>query len=68
MRIQQFSGALALAALTTSYALDAQAGAFLMQEQSTKASGRSYAGEAAIAQDASTIFYNPAGMTELSGP
>ena len=60
---------LALAALAaSSYADSAQAGAFLMQEQSAKASGRSYAGEAAIAQDASTIFYNPAGMTELSGP
>lgn len=60
---------LALAALAaSSHADSAHAGAFLMQEQSAKASGRSYAGEAAIAQDASTIFYNPAGMTELSGP
>ncbi len=67
MRIHQVSGALALVALTTFCAIDAQAGAFLMQEQSAKASGRAFAGEAAIAEDASTIFYNPAGMTELSG-
>ncbi|HEY4134230.1 MAG TPA: outer membrane protein transport protein [Alphaproteobacteria bacterium] len=53
--------------MTTSYASDVRAGAFLMQEQSAKGSGRAFAGEAAIAEDASTIFSNPAGMTELSG-
>lgn len=37
----------------------------MLNENSTAASGRSYAGGAAIADDASTIFYNPAGMTEL---
>lgn len=58
---------LALAALTAACANEARAGAFLMQEQSAKASGRAFAGEAAIAEDASTAFYNPAGMTELSG-
>lgn len=67
MRITQFSGAMALAVIASSYAQDARAGAFLMQEQSAKASGRAFAGEAAIAEDASTIFYNPAGMTELAG-
>lgn len=44
---------------------EAHSSAFMLNEQSTSASGRSYAGGAAIADDASTIFYNPAGMTEL---
>jgi long-chain fatty acid transport protein len=44
---------------------EAHSGAFMLNEQSPAASGRSYAGGAAIADDASTIFYNPAGMTEL---
>lgn len=44
---------------------DAHSAAFMLNEQSPAASGRSYAGAAAAADDASTIFYNPAGMTEL---
>jgi long-chain fatty acid transport protein len=44
---------------------EARSAAFMLNEQSPSASGRSYAGSAAIADDASTIFYNPAGMTEL---
>lgn len=46
-------------------ASEAHSAAFMLNENSTTASGRSYAGGAAIAADASTIFYNPAGMTEL---
>lgn len=46
-------------------ASEAHSSAFMLNENSTAASGRSYAGGAAIADDASTIFYNPAGMTEL---
>ncbi len=44
---------------------EAHSAAFMLNEQSPSASARSYAGSAAIADDASTIFYNPAGMTEL---
>lgn len=47
---------------------EAHSAAFMLNEQSSSASGRSYAGSAAIADDASTIFYNPAGMTELKKP
>ncbi len=65
MNSKRYSQAFALLALSSLAATQAQAGAFLMQEQSAKASGRAFAGEAAIAEDASTIFYNPAGMTEL---
>jgi long-chain fatty acid transport protein len=45
----------------------ANAGGFFLQEQSVSASGRAFAGDAAAAEDASTIFYNPAGLTQLRG-
>jgi len=40
---------------------------FAIQEQSGSGLGNAFAGGAAIAQDASTIFINPAGMTLLEG-
>jgi len=46
----------------------AQAGGFYLQEQSVKGQGASNAGIGANPQDASTIFFNPAGLTDLSGP
>ena len=46
----------------------ANAAAFYIQEQSVSTLGSASAGSAALAEDASTIFFNPAGMTELSGP
>ncbi len=45
----------------------ALAGGFLLQEQSSREIGRAFSGAAASADDPSTIFYNPAGMTELPG-
>ena len=47
--------------LTTS--ASAQAAGFALIEQSASGMGNAYAGGAAIAEDASTIFFNPAGMT-----
>ncbi|BCL37732.1 OmpP1/FadL family transporter [Nostoc sp. MS1] len=41
----------------------AQAGGFALNEQSVKSMGNAFAGSAAAAYDASTIFYNPAGLT-----
>jgi long-chain fatty acid transport protein len=38
---------------------------FFIDQQSASGLGRADAGDAAAAQDASTVFYNPAGMTEL---
>lgn len=49
-------------------ASEAHSAAFMLQQQGTKGSGRAFAGEAAVAEDASTIFSNPAGLTELKGP
>ena len=45
----------------------AQAGSFGLIEQSASGQGSSYAGASALAEDASTIYFNPAGMTKLSG-
>ena len=44
-----------------------QASSFALIEQSASGQGSAYAGASAIAEDASTIFFNPAGMTRLSG-
>jgi long-chain fatty acid transport protein len=43
----------------------AHASAFALIEQNASGLGNSYAGAAAAAEDASTIFYNPAGMSLL---
>ena len=43
------------------------AGGFALIEQGVKGLGNAYAGAAASAEDASTVFFNPAGMTQLSG-
>lgn len=43
------------------------AGGFALVEQSGSGMGNSFAGGAASAEDASTIYYNPAGMSRLSG-
>jgi long-chain fatty acid transport protein len=48
-------------------AAGAQAAGFALIEQNGSGLGRSYAGSAAIADDASTIFFNPAGLTYLPG-
>ena len=45
----------------------AQAAGFQLLEQNASGLGNAYAGSAAIAEDASTIFFNPAGMTRLKG-
>lgn len=45
----------------------AQAAGFALIEQNASGLGNAYAGAAAVAEDASTIFFNPAGMTRLPG-
>lgn len=56
-----------LAASVASVTTIAQAGSFGLIEQSASGQGSAYAGASAIAEDASTIYFNPAGMTKLSG-
>ncbi|HCJ50652.1 MAG TPA: aromatic hydrocarbon degradation protein [Gallionella sp.] len=43
------------------------ASGFALIEQSASGMGNAFAGGAAVAEDASTIFFNPAGMSRLSG-
>jgi len=42
------------------------AAGFSLTEQSVVGLGRSFAGGAAVAEDASTIYYNPAGITRMT--
>jgi long-chain fatty acid transport protein len=43
----------------------AQAAGFALLEENVSGLGNAYAGTAAVAENASTIFFNPAGMTQL---
>lgn len=45
----------------------AHAAGFQLLEQNASGLGSAYAGSAAIAEDASTVYYNPAGMAMLPG-
>jgi len=69
MRIQTFERtqiAFAIGALVLALESDgAFAAAFALQEQSGSGLGNAFAGGAAIAEDASTIWSNPAGMSRL---
>ncbi|HEY0793238.1 MAG TPA: outer membrane protein transport protein [Chthoniobacterales bacterium] len=49
------------------FATGVRAGSFALNEQSVSSLGSAYAGGAAQAEDASTIFYNPAGLARLPG-
>jgi long-chain fatty acid transport protein len=46
----------------------ADAASVFIQDQGVTGVGRAHAGDAAIADDASTIFFNPAGLTRLGKP
>jgi len=43
------------------------AAAFQLWEQNASGLGNAYAGSAAVADNASTVFFNPAGLTQLTG-
>ncbi|MDD3529599.1 MAG: outer membrane protein transport protein [Gallionellaceae bacterium] len=45
----------------------AQGAGFALIEQNASGLGNAYAGQAAVAEDASTVFFNPAGMSRLEG-
>ncbi len=59
--------ALSVAAAFASSAGGVGAAGFQLMEQNASGLGNAYAGQGASAQDASTIFFNPAGMTKLPG-
>jgi long-chain fatty acid transport protein len=58
---------LAVAAALTGFSAGANASAFALSEQNASGLGNAYAGAAAVAEDASTIYWNPAGMTRIPG-
>ncbi len=45
----------------------ATAGGFLLTEHGASGMGNSYAGAAAVSNDTSTVWFNPAGMSQLEG-
>jgi long-chain fatty acid transport protein len=59
-------GVLSAAVLGLS-ATGAQAAGFQLMEQNASGIGNAFAGSAALGDNASTIFFNPAGMTRLPG-
>lgn len=59
---------LSSALLLTTFGHHAHAAGFALIENSGSGMGNAYAGAAAVAEDASTIFFNPAGLTLLEKP
>src|SRR5437899_4496454 len=66
-KIRKTALSLAVAGAFAGGVSQAHASAFALIEQSASGLGSSYAGAAAAADDASIIFYNPAGMSLLPG-
>ena len=63
-----FRGTLVVAAAVgAAFAGQAGASGFALIEQNASGLGNAYSGAAAAAEDASTIYFNPAGMTRLPG-
>ena len=59
---------LAAACLLSVFTAQTQAAGFQLIEQSVSGMGAAYAGAAATAEDASTVYFNPAGLTHLEEP
>ena len=53
------------ALMALAFAGAAGASGFQLTEQNASGLGNAYAGQAAVAENASTIYFNPAGMTQL---
>lgn len=62
-----FNPRLIPALVALAFSGSAAAAGFQLLEQNASGIGNSYAGSAAVAENASTIYYNPAGMTQLKG-
>src|SRR6187402_2639856 len=62
-RIARAAVAAAMAGMTSA----SYAGGFGIATQNGSGTGNAFAGGAAVAEDASTVWYNPAGMTALPG-
>lgn len=64
---QSANKTLVFVSLMTATLGQAQAAGFALIEQSASGLGNAYAGAGASAMDASTIYFNPAGLTYLTG-
>ena len=58
---------LAVAAALAGWTAGSYSAGFALIEQNGSGLGNAYAGQGAVAEDASTIFFNPAGMSRLPG-
>jgi long-chain fatty acid transport protein len=58
---------LVLAAAAAGFSSQVFSSGFALIEQGASGQGVAYAGAAAVGEDASTVFFNPAAMTRLSG-
>jgi long-chain fatty acid transport protein len=67
MRIRRMLQAGLVLIINAFIAAQVSAGGFILFEQGVKGLGNAFAGGSAEAEDASTIFYNPAGLTRLPG-
>lgn len=68
MRLQKVvTGFAVCAAWGLALGTSAYAAGFSLIEQSVSGLGTAYSGGAAVAEDPSTVFFNPAGMTRLAG-
>src|SRR5437867_287545 len=67
IEIRRTALSLAVAGVFAGGVSQAHASAFALIEQNASGLGNAYAGAAATAEDASIIFYNPAGMSLLPG-
>ncbi len=65
LKVKLMSLHLLTAGILTVCASGSMAAGFALIEQSASQQGNAFAGGAAVANDASTIYFNPAGMTRL---
>lgn len=67
LSVKKLSIAVSLALASAGVCTQVQAAGFALIENSASGMGNAFAGGSAIADDASTVYFNPAGMTRISG-
>ena len=65
--VKHLSVAMSLALASAGFSAHVNASGFALIENSASGMGNAFAGGSAIADDASTVYFNPAGMTQLGG-
>src|SRR3954452_11955229 len=65
MKKTVLTSAVVSALAMTTASRDSNAAAFALYEQGISGMGNAYAGAAAVAEDATTVWWNPAGMARL---